>query len=185
MVTAAFRHCLLNRIVLEIMVSVIYLCNSTHLVIVHVVWELSCMNIMQSLFPLIQGKKIACFLQKNDHGLPGASILYLLSFKPSLVRVESLWSWSCTVRAGWLVWTGWFCPRAPSRSHGACFSVIPLFSSDFPAQANPIARLEGKSTQMSPTPGCDDRKREVSFMGSVPWDEDHIETHNAGFCLLG
>lgn len=34
-VTAAFRHCLINMIVLEIMVSVIYLCNITDLVIVH------------------------------------------------------------------------------------------------------------------------------------------------------
>lgn len=37
MVTDALRHCLINTIALEIMVSVIYLCNITDLVIVHVV----------------------------------------------------------------------------------------------------------------------------------------------------
>lgn len=35
MVTATLHHCLINMIVLEIMVSVIYLCNITDLVIVH------------------------------------------------------------------------------------------------------------------------------------------------------
>lgn len=35
MVTAALRHCLINTITLEIMVSDIYLCNITDLVIVH------------------------------------------------------------------------------------------------------------------------------------------------------
>ena len=35
MVTAALRHYLINMIVLEIMVSVIYSCNITDLVIVH------------------------------------------------------------------------------------------------------------------------------------------------------
>lgn len=35
MVTAALRHCLINTIALEIMVSDIYLCNITDLVIVH------------------------------------------------------------------------------------------------------------------------------------------------------
>lgn len=35
MVTAALRHSLINTIVLEIMVSDIYLCNITDLVIVH------------------------------------------------------------------------------------------------------------------------------------------------------
>lgn len=37
MVTAALRHCLINMIALEIMVTVIYLCNIMELVIVHVV----------------------------------------------------------------------------------------------------------------------------------------------------
>lgn len=35
MVTAALRHCLINMIALEIMVSVIYLFTITDLVIVH------------------------------------------------------------------------------------------------------------------------------------------------------
>lgn len=37
MVTAALSHCSINMIVLKIMLSVIYLCNITGLVIVHVV----------------------------------------------------------------------------------------------------------------------------------------------------
>lgn len=51
MVTAAFRHCLLNRIALEIMVGVIYLCNSPRLVIVHV--GISC----RICFLLSKGRK--------------------------------------------------------------------------------------------------------------------------------
>lgn len=64
MVTAALRHCLINMIALEIMVSVIYLCNITDLVIVHVVesypvWR---SQEFQNLFPLILEKKIASCL---------------------------------------------------------------------------------------------------------------------------
>lgn len=36
MVTAALSHCLINMVVLEIMLSVIYLCNIMGSVIVHV-----------------------------------------------------------------------------------------------------------------------------------------------------
>lgn len=61
MVTAPLHHCLINMIVLEIMVSVIYLCSITDLVIVHGVdsYPVWGSQEFQNLFPLIQEKKIA------------------------------------------------------------------------------------------------------------------------------
>lgn len=56
MVTAALRHCLINMTALEIMVSVIYLCNITDLVIVHGVHSYPLWRswYFQNSFPLIQ-----------------------------------------------------------------------------------------------------------------------------------
>lgn len=102
MVTAASRHCLLNRIVLEIMVRYLFVQQHT-LSNCSCCCELSCMNIMPSLFPLIQGKKIAFFFfSKNDQGLPGSSLLCLHSFQPSLVKVESLWNCQLYSESWWL-----------------------------------------------------------------------------------
>lgn len=60
MVPAALRHRLINMIAPEIIVSVVYLCSITELVIVHVVESYPVWRSqgIQNLLPLIQKEKI-------------------------------------------------------------------------------------------------------------------------------
>lgn len=151
MVTAALRHCLINTIVLEIMVSVIYLCNITDLVIVHVVdsypvWR---SQQFQNLFPLIQGKKIASVYLKCPW-LSWARIMYLSIFSPSVARAKSLWQ--CLVHIeNWWVILNWlfffFCPSECSQVLTGCTSQQChfMFNSYFPAEPNLVALLEGRN----------------------------------------
>lgn len=170
MVTAAFRHCLLNRIALEIMVGVIYLCNSARLVIVHV--GISC----RICFLLPKGRKEHALYWKWPGPPLGQHIQCLYTFRPSLARMEALCSCRVPGERWWLSLNWLLLSKSTSGFHGTSVLALQVHvQCRFPSTSKSCYQADegGVGGDDSPTQGCVRWKSKISFMGPIPWDEVH------------
>lgn len=188
MVTAPLHHCLINMIVLEIMVSVIYLCIITDLVIVHGVdsYPVWGSQEFQNLFPLIQEKKIASCWHKvpltslGQHNVSAYLEPLCCKGKISLVASGAYWGLVGYFELA-VFFFSFFLSRVPSGPHGTYFSAMPFrVWSIFPSRTK-FSRFAGGAK--FPTWGFVHGKRKVSlvFLRTSIWDEDQTEFHSICF----